>query len=52
MLKNPCRDCPNRFLNCHSSCKDYIDWKKEQSELKEKERLQKVTEYHPKRRRF
>lgn len=22
----PCKDCESRNSNCHSNCKDYIDW--------------------------
>jgi hypothetical protein len=22
----PCRDCSDRFIGCHSTCKKYADW--------------------------
>ena len=25
----PCKDCPDRCVNCHASCQKYISWKKE-----------------------
>lgn len=25
-MTNPCKDCPNRKLHCHSSCKAYGDY--------------------------
>lgn len=30
---SPCdRDCPKRSVECHSTCKDYIKWKKKVDE--------------------
>ena len=34
MKKCPCRDCFDRKLLCHSSCRRYQDWKKEYEEAK------------------
>ena len=39
MMKNPCKDCPDRHLGCHSKCERYKAWKKEREELKEKARI-------------
>jgi hypothetical protein len=25
----PCKDCPDRFVGCHSTCEKYIQYKKE-----------------------
>lgn len=25
-MKAPCRDCPNRSVNCHTVCLEYIDF--------------------------
>lgn len=30
MLVAPCKGCPNRHPNCHSVCKPYLDFQKEQ----------------------
>ena len=35
MIKNPCRNCTKRVVGCHSTCKDYKDWKKEDQERKD-----------------
>ncbi len=36
--KIPCkRDCENRNVTCHATCKKYIDWKLEQEVEKMKE---------------
>jgi len=29
---NPCKNCPNRILNCHATCQKYIEWQKEYQE--------------------
>ena len=34
----PCKNCEDRNASCHSTCKDYIDWKKQHDEMVEKER--------------
>jgi len=39
MMKNPCKDCPNRYPGCHSKCERYKAWKQEWDKLKEKERI-------------
>jgi len=39
MMKNPCKDCPNRYPGCHSKCEQYKAWKQEWDKLKEKERI-------------
>lgn len=25
---NPCKDCPDRHIGCHSGCERYLAWKK------------------------
>lgn len=39
MMKNPCKDCPDRYPGCHAKCEKYKAWKKEWDEIKEKERI-------------
>ena len=43
----PCRYCEKRTMFCHSSCADYIEWKKEYEKekadyVKERKRIQDV----------
>lgn len=39
MIENaPCYKCENRKALCHSTCKEYIEWKAQQSVIKEKEK--------------
>ena len=25
---NPCKDCPDRYVGCHSDCERYLTWRK------------------------
>lgn len=25
---NPCKDCPDRHIGCHSDCERYLAWRK------------------------
>lgn len=44
----PCKGCSNRFIEgtttCHSTCKDYIDFKRGKLELNSKIRKEKEKE--------
>ena len=33
----PCKDCPDRHINCHSSCERYAEYKKKNNEQREKD---------------
>ena len=48
--QNPCRYCvpPTRKPGCHSRCPEYIAWKKDHDEVKERIRKEKEKEqlYH------
>ncbi|MBO5389409.1 MAG: hypothetical protein J6A59_15000 [Lachnospiraceae bacterium] len=35
MAVAPCKDCGDREVGCHSTCKKYIDFKKENEKQKE-----------------
>lgn len=35
LAKFPCKDCGNRKIGCHDTCKEYQDAKKKQEELRE-----------------
>lgn len=41
-LEAPCKDCENRKLNCHSSCKKYLDYQVKNEKRKAIERSSKV----------
>ncbi len=28
---SPCKDCPDRYLKCHSTCKKWQNWKAEEA---------------------
>lgn len=40
-MKPPCKDCPDRHINCHSECIRYLRWKEHQAETKAVEQLEK-----------
>lgn len=31
-MKKSCKNCLNRFPGCHSSCKDYLEWRARRDE--------------------
>lgn len=35
----PCKDCLNRRIGCHASCKMYLEWSKANRKHKDAERL-------------
>lgn len=37
----PCYKCPKRTSKCHSTCKDYADWKTERDEYLAEQRKQR-----------
>lgn len=42
---SPCLDCKKRYCGCHSTCKDYKDWRKLHEEevcREKKERLEQT----------
>ena len=41
----PCKDCKRRFLGCHSSCGDYISWKKLKDYDREQRQRKIMEEY-------
>ena len=36
MIASPCKDCPERFIGCHSSCEKYRQYRSELDEIKAK----------------
>ena len=43
-MKPPCKDCPDRHLNCHSECIRYLRWKEHLAALKAAEKAEKDKE--------
>jgi hypothetical protein len=39
---NPCRDCQDRHVGCHSDCERHLDWQKQKD--KEKQKLSDATQ--------
>lgn len=38
--QNPCRDCPNRKVGCHTKCEAYKEFKEKLSTLRRNQRYQ------------
>lgn len=43
VIKNACKDCPDRAVGCHSKCEKYIEFKNQMSEVKKKEEEYKIS---------
>ena len=55
-MMSPCKDCPDRYIGCHSSCNKYISYKNELEDFKAKVKKAKdkeivFIEYKRKRRK-
>lgn len=33
---NPCKDCPDRYVDCHSDCERYLTWREAYDEWNRK----------------
>ena len=44
-MKVPCKDCPDRHYKCHSECEKYIEYKKRCDDLRERDRLERVSRH-------
>lgn len=51
IINAPCRDCPDRYLGCHDTCKKYISYKEALKEINEREYKKKRSEYRRGRNR-
>lgn len=40
-VNSPCKDCPNRYVGCHSSCDAYISYRGKNDNARDNERKQK-----------
>ena len=38
----PCKDCDERYLGCHDSCKKYIEFKKKNDEFNTKRHKERM----------
>ena len=38
MIASPCKDCPDRVMHCHSSCRAYLDYKQTLDDARQKDR--------------
>ena len=38
---SPCKQCPNRYVGCHSTCVKYLDWSQQYKIKLEQRREQK-----------
>lgn len=36
-----CKECTDRYIGCHSTCKKYIEWSKENERIRDKIRIEK-----------
>lgn len=41
-MKCPCLGCEGRFLNCHSFCEKYEEWKTEHAEIVKQQKKQRA----------
>lgn len=41
MLNSPCKGCEKLFIKCHATCEEYLEFRKEVDELREKIRKEK-----------
>lgn len=41
MRENPCKNCDQRNATCHSTCQNYLAWKKEYDEFMKKARARR-----------
>ncbi|MBO7712381.1 MAG: hypothetical protein J6S85_02735 [Methanobrevibacter sp.] len=47
-MKSPCKDCPERYIGCHSACGKYKDFRKQLDEQKQhisREKEQQLNKY-------
>lgn len=51
-MKNPCKDCKERAVACHGSCKLYAEWRAKLESYKAIERADQDLELYNRRRRM
>lgn len=44
-MKAPCKDCTDRHYKCHSTCENYIQFKKESDRIRDKRGETRELEY-------
>lgn len=40
-MNQPCKNCDMRYLGCHSSCQEYIEYTKELKKANDKRKLER-----------
>lgn len=40
---NPCKDCADREVGCHSTCQSYKEWKESYLDFKREEAKERIT---------
>ena len=45
ITNNKCLDCTKRHVGCHSTCEDYLKFRKELDELNKQKRKERDMEY-------
>lgn len=45
ILDSPCHNCSERRPGCHSECDRYISFRKNEDALKEKDRIERISNY-------
>lgn len=45
MKLSPCKDCPDRYLGCHSECEKYIEFQKSRAEEKARMYEQRLADH-------
>ena len=43
--QSPCKECENRYVGCHSTCEDYLDFRGRSDEMAKRVRA-KMNEYN------
>ena len=43
-MKAPCKGCADRKLGCHSSCEEYLEFRKAQDEINEQRKSKEAEE--------
>lgn len=43
-VEGPCKNCQERYVGCHSTCKPYLDYKKQIEDIHKKANFVKLME--------
>lgn len=45
MKAGPCKDCPDRSVGCHATCRTYLDWQAEIAKEREERQRRTYTDW-------